>query len=741
MKSFLLSTSSLIALAAGTTAGLAQTAKPTSVPGTVLLETIEIDTQSAGAAASPPSYAAQAYRFMRRPGAETVVSVAEQAPGVRGNLRSVLSETPGVYAPERTAGSQGLISIRGTDISAYGPRSGRGIRTYVDNIPIGRTDAGITTAFLDPLAADYIEIYRGPNSLRYGSITTGGAFNIVSKTGQSAPGTTIGTTAGSKGYTQSWVENGGTSGAFDWFVHSSFFHNDGFQTHTNEENKRLNANVGWRPSKEFETRFYVALGKTDQELSNTVKLKDLDKLGFKADATPLIADTDANFEFGRVANRTTFRFGNTSYEIGAYVLDTKFDHLPTPFSGLVDNHWRDYGSSLRIEKKTDLAGLPTELVGGMRANYTSADFLRYQWVDGGKSKGKLTGDWDFESWLVESYGEAAVEVVPKVKLFSGLQWAYTTRVLNDNWAGGTVAAIPLPSLGPGLTQAGRAAALQEYEQSFESLNPKVGVNWEYTPSHFLFANIAKSFEVPASGDLSDVAAINAANPNARVKQVEAQEAWTQEIGVRGGWERFQYDITFYHMTLSNEILTRCATVAEVGNAACRTTVAFNAGSTVHDGIEIGYKAIPFMAVLETGDQIYVNGVWNINEFKFDNDPLFGNRRMPVIPEHQVFSEVGYKNAAGFFVSGNIRHLSHRLSTYDHKGGELFEVPAYDIYGAKIGFKAPDGSWSTFVEGRNLTDKVFVSDFTASPTKTTTSDSPLVRRGDGRAAYAGFTYKF
>lgn len=728
-----------MALMVGATAAAAQTTS-NPIPGTVLLETIDVDTQGAQGSNNPPSFAAQAYRFMRRPGAETVVSVTEQDPGVRGNLRSVLNEVPGVYIPERNAGTEGLISIRGTDIAGNGPRSGRGIRTYIDGVPLGRTDAGITNAFLDPLPADYIEVYRGANSLRYGTISTGGAFNIVSKTGLNFTGTQVGTTVGTNRYMHSFIENGGTAGSFDWFIHQSYFFNDGFQEHTREQNTRFNANVGWRPTKNVESRTYVAFGRADVDLANTVPLNRLEALGRSADALALRSDTDRNFDYARLANRTTFRFDNSSIEVAAYYLNTVLDHLPTPFSGIVDHTWLDYGASVRLEHKTSLFSLPTEIVAGARVNYTDGDFLRWRWTNNGKSKGLKVGDWDFASWLVEGYGETAVEVLPRVKLFTGLQWAYTTRELVDQYTGGTLAAVGANVItGP---QPGRSGGKQDYDRDFETLNPKVGANWEHTKGHFVFANVARSYEVPVSGDLSDRAAVET-QIGRKLPNLEAQEAWTQEVGVRGGWDRFQYDITLYHMTLENEILTRCAT--EV-SATCSTVVAFNATNTVHNGIELGLKTIPFQNVVHAGDQIYLNGVWNYTDFYFDNDPTFGNKRLPVIPEHQVYGELGYRTASGFFMSANLRHLSERLTTYDHSGGSAYVVPDHVLYGAKVGFKPVDGSWSVFVEGRNLTDEVFVADFTATPTRPRTAtgalqDSPLVRQGDGRAFYTGFTFKF
>ncbi|MDQ8730218.1 TonB-dependent receptor domain-containing protein [Bradyrhizobium sp. LHD-71] len=714
----------------------------------VLLETITVTAPGQTAAApagaasevfNPPTFQSQQRRFMRRPGAETVVSVTERDPGKLTSLGDVFEKTPGVFVSE----GGNFISMRGSDIATDGSRSGRGIRAYLDGFPLGRTEAGFTNPLIDLLATDYVEVYRGGNSLRYGAIATGGALNFVSKTGRTAPGSGVSLFGGSFGTFQSQVENGGVKGPFDWYAQGNFFSTDSFRQHTGEDNYRFSGNVGWRPAPNIETRTFFAAGKAKRDLAEPIPLDQLDEIRRIAPANSYLFNERLDFAYQRLANRTVIRDGDTTYEAGAYFLNTALDHLPSPFAGIIDYGWREGGLSGRIEHKTSLAGLPTELVGGVRLGYTAGDFDRYQHRNAGTDKGRQTYDWAFSSWLVESYGESAIEVLPRVRLFTGLQGVFTTRTLDDEYRGGAVAAVgPTASGGP---QPGRIAGLLEYERDFQALNPKIGVNWEYARDHFIFANVTRSYEVPGGADLSNV--LETQGRTGRVlPAVEAQSAWTWETGLRGGWERFKYDVTFYHMKLRNEILTRCAT--EI-SPACTTTIAFNAGRTVHNGVELGLKTVPFVDVVRPGDRIFANVVWNYTDFRFDDDPRFGDQQMPVIPRHQLFGELGYQDASGFYASVNVRHQGDRRATFDGSGGNAFVVPAYTLLGAKVGWHAPDGVWSVFVEGRNLTDVAYVSEFAATPTVPLTqqgprlvaSTSPQVRPGDGRAVYAGMSVRF
>ena len=55
-----------------------------------------------------------------------------------------------------------------------------------DGVPLNLADGGFDFQAVEPLATRYIEVYRGANSLQFGSTTLGGALNFVSFTGYDA---------------------------------------------------------------------------------------------------------------------------------------------------------------------------------------------------------------------------------------------------------------------------------------------------------------------------------------------------------------------------------------------------------------------------------------------------------------------------------------------------------------------------------------------------------------------------
>lgn len=60
----------------------------------------------------------------------------------------------------------------------------------------------------------------------------------------------------------------------------------------------------------------------------------------------------------------------------------------------------------------------------------------------------------------------------------------------------------------------------------------------------------------------------------------------------------------------------------------------------------------------------------------------------------------------FFFGADVRHQSDSHAGYG--GLEIFEIDAYTILDARIGFRAPDDRWSVQIWGRNLTDEYYIT---------------------------------
>ena len=690
-----------------------------------------------------PTFEQQFERFLRRPGAETVVSTQKFDSSHLGTLENILAATPGVYSVARGNANSGLYSIRGTDIASSGPRNGRGIRAYIDGVPLGRTEAGLTVSLIDVLAADYVEVYRGANSLKFGGVASGGALNFVSRNGINSPGTRISVEAGSYDFHQTQLQHGGQSddGNIDYYVSLSDNRTDGYQNHSDTITTRLTSNLGWSVSDDVNTRFYLTVGRDHQEQGGSIPLNFLDRESETSGISRTTGeenlrsesrDLDRNFDYFRFANRTDIVL-NDSHKIGvdSFILYSDFDHLP--FNAIVDNIWREGGIGLRYDGLLNVAGVPTELTGGVRTSYTYGEFKRFQYESGGHEQADKIGDDQFHSLLTEVYGEAAFSVTDATRLFLGMQYVNLQRELKDRFQ----QAIPDSFL-----QGGSSANDEGYNIHFTSFNPKIGLNIEFADNQFFFTSLARSFEVPTGSDVKDVV-VEAGSADF----IKPQRAWTYEIGTRGGDDDLFYDLTLYYSKIRDEILTRC------GDVVCSETVAFNADHTIHSGIELGLGAKVLEDIVSQGDALRVNTTFNYNNFKFDDDDTFGDKRLPVIPQKTLLTSFNYSHASGFYSELEYRYASERGATYDGSGGDGWEIPSYETLGITLGYKPKNKPYSFYVQGVNITDEIYASTFTAEPTQPTDTVFGMgppqqvlrqfvdVRPANGEAYYAGFTYQY
>ena len=134
--------------------------------------------------ATAPSIDEALRRIDQTPGGVNVVDGESYRSARAATLEDLFDFTPGVFAATRFGYEEARISIRGSGIQRT--FHGRGLRVLQDGIPINLADGSFDMQQIEPLAARYVEVYRGANALRYGASTLGGAVNFVSPSGYDA---------------------------------------------------------------------------------------------------------------------------------------------------------------------------------------------------------------------------------------------------------------------------------------------------------------------------------------------------------------------------------------------------------------------------------------------------------------------------------------------------------------------------------------------------------------------------
>ena len=156
-----------------------------------------------------------------------------------GQLRMTLSESlarvPGITAQNRTQMAQDpQISSRG-----FGARSAfgvRGIRVYVDGIPLSMPDGIGNPGSVDLGMIDSIEVMRGPFSAMYGN-SSGGVIQMLTGKSEGPTEVTGDVLYGSyKTHRESVSVTGGTKD-FDYQLSTSNFASDGYRQQSKNDLK------------------------------------------------------------------------------------------------------------------------------------------------------------------------------------------------------------------------------------------------------------------------------------------------------------------------------------------------------------------------------------------------------------------------------------------------------------------------------------------------------------------------
>ena len=266
------------------------------------------------------------------------------------------------------------------------------------------------------------------------------------------------------------------------------------------------------------------------------------------------------------------------------------------------------------------------------------------------------------------------------------------------------------------------------ERSYDGFNPKFGLLYQPAPNVQFFADVTKSRDVP---DFSDLAQSNLAGLT--FVPLQLQRAWTAEVGTRGAYDRFKWDFTFYRADVRDELLN-FNTNAALGIPAAT----FNAGKTVHQGIELaaGVDLVRDVSGPGAGDTISLAQVWTYNDFHFVRDRVYGDNELAAIPRHVLRTVLSYKRPDGFYIAPSVDWVPQ--GAFADFANTLW-TPGFALFGIQTGFNLPNGT-SIYIDARNLMNQRYISDIGAI-TDARTVPAAVFYPGEGRSVFAGVRYTF
>ena len=536
------------------------------------------------------------------------------------NFEDTLSFVPGVFARKRFS-EEVRISIRGSGIERNFHQ--KGLATFQDGVPFNAADGSGDFQEIDTLALQRIEVFKGGNGLQFGGTSLGGSINMISKTAFSQPGHLFRFEVGSDDTIRTGFQTGQLFDKSDLFLSLSGLKSDEYRDHADQENVKFNSNLGLRLSETAETRFYVSANYINQELPGTVTLsraltspRSVRPSSF---FNPSVIDNDEHRDINslRIANKTTFDLGGGNLlDVGAYAVAKDLYHPITGFVGIIDQQSLNYGFYAQGSGTYQTGDYLNRFRLGITTQFGNTDAKVFDYIpSSGGQRGALASKSDNTAGNVVVFGENQFFVTPKWALILGAQGVWSYREVEDQFT-----------------------SFATNSESFSSFNPRVGVLYQHSDTIQFFSNITKSFEPPDFSDLTQ-------GGTAAFIPLDAQKAWTFEIGTRGQQGIFNWELIYYHAWVEDEILK-----FTIGGGIPAT--GFNADDTIHQGVELGLGVILAQNLVSGGDQLRWNNAYTYGDFSFDGDAQYGDNTIPGVPPHVYQTELRYDHRDNWFVALN-----------------------------------------------------------------------------------------
>ncbi len=577
--------------------------------------------------------------------------------------------------------------------------------------------------------AKAIEVFRGSNGLEYGASSLGGAVNFISYTGYDAPLLDARFEYGSYNTYRALLASGDVVGPFDYFVSLTHFSTDGYREHSSQNNQRLFANLGYKFHPELETRFYFAYAQTDSELPGSLTQEQLNLDPRQAARVPatlrtlqpvarfdnVTSDWKRDYTLLRVANKTTWETDDNRLSLSGFWSRKDLDH---PILFVIDQLTNDFGVGLRNDYMADLFGYRNNFTLGFTPTWGYVSDTRYV-NNFGKRGAQFASNEQFALNL-DAYALEQFWITDEWSVLAGTQVNYVERTNADNFP-----------TGPDNSDT----------QNWWGFSPKLGVLYQPVDEVQFYADASRSFEPPTFGEL-----VEASNGQVGLVQLDAQTGTTVEVGTRGRFKHFTWDLCYYYSWLENELLAY-----EIQPGLTQTV---NAGNTRHQGIEFAANWDVFYNIFtnkspeeKTFTDVFgsekpnwdrlllrVNYLWN--NFQYVNDAVYGNNALPGIPEHYIRAELVYEHPSGFYIGPNFEYVPIGYSI--DSAGTVF-TDSYALLGAKIGWRSPKG-FSAYFEIKNIVD----TNYTATTGVVADAGGVDVAQflpGEGRGFYAGVEWRW
>jgi iron complex outermembrane receptor protein len=620
------------------------------------------------------------------------------------NLQNTLNLVPGVMMNVRSSSSQSNILIRG--IGTYSRFSIRGVKVYLNGIPVTDADGTTTLDDIDFTTLGRAEIVRGPASSIYGA-SLGGVVLLGTKKapyGVTSVGQSV--MAGSYGLLRTnttFQSSGDNASAYVDYGHQQV---KGYRDHSSS-------------LKNFATvasDFFLSDRQSVSILANYSHINDdyageLDSLTFRTEPTQAFAPY-INKDIGLAEELTRLGISHSySFSPDFSNVTSVFTTGVTKVSPVEPRYSRSaqtkYGGRTVFTYQPQIGGIGTrfDLGAEFNANYNVSK--AYKISDSGAA-GAIIGDNEVNAYQTNAFLQAQAEIMEKTSLVAGASYN-VVRYRN------------LDMLKPNLS------GTVDFDPA---VTPRVALIHTFGDKISLFAQASGGFSPPIASQIT-LTGVNL--PSYINTDLKPERSMDYELGSRGSLldDRLSYDVTLYTMSVTDALIQQ--TVSGV-------TAFVNAGKTSYTGVEasLGY------AILAEGDLSGISSLrpwvtYTYNKSKFEDykigtNDYTGNKVTGVVPS---LLNAGLDLATSFGVYLDLTY--QYVDKMPIKDDNSLYSDAYSLLNAKAGYRVTLGDHiggEVMAGVDNLTDTRYSGTLALNA-----ADKRYYAPAPGRSVYGGLTVNY
>jgi iron complex outermembrane receptor protein len=261
----------------------------------------------------------------------------------------------------------------------------------------------------------------------------------------------------------------------------------------------------------------------------------------------------------------------------------------------------------------------------------------------------------------------------------------------------------------------------------------VGVIWQVTPTAQIYGNASRAYQPPLLLELTAPG-----NLSGNITDLNPTTAWQFELGTRGSvGPRVTWDFSVYDYEFWNEVQN--VNAQPFPGAPFTIPLFQNIPRSRHMGIELGLDVQLLTDIARTlglgqsGDQLRSRVAYTYSNFRFVNNPTFGNNILPGAPEHFIRAELRYENPLGFYIAPQFENVP---KAYPVNSTNANFTSAYALCGIQLGYTYKPWNLTAMFQGSNLTNKSYISAVVVDD-----ANGQSFYPGDGRAFYGSLQWRY